>query len=705
MDKQVNPNKEQVERRKNAMDALTQKFKKANPNASDQEIKEKVNQIISQFEKANKKNILLEQKSQKEIRKEQRDAQKEIATLNYQSATNVGDKLKAAGTILKADIGDAADNLKKALSSASSNLGAAFDGNIEQYASLYGKYQSSIDARMQGLDGKIYGYFSDMAELTRKNLAASPYLKQSDMLESLNSLIDQGIAFNVEQRAFLETVSDKIVTTFDSFSSSLMRIIKLQGADSTAARMGMEAYLTQMLNNYYEDSSYLNSNFDAVQDTLFNLSSSLSKEESVELEYVVQKWLGSMSSVGVSDATIQQLASAINALGTGDIESLQSNQMQNLIVMASGRAGLSYSEMLTQGLNADNVNALMESIIEYVQELGKSNNKVLRQQYANIFGVDISDLAAAVNLNTDTLKKVSEANLTYSNMIDETNKQMSYIQKRMHLSEQLDNVYENFMTGVAGNIAGNAVGYMTWRALDVVEDLTGGIAIPTVSVMGSGVDLETTVVGLMKSSIAGISILAQGINALGNLGNGGSLNLDLWGDKNAVMQRGSGFMGLKSGVETSTSVSSYIGNANTDEMSKYAITSAKEEGEEEIRGSQEAEDSTTNLLKKIIAIMENNLQEFEDSTTSDLKKIIYILSNNFGYSIDDRAVTDLHNTGKIINKEDENNPKNLLKKISDLLFGEFEDKNIPVTVKNLVPMPVTLNGETITTKSNDISII
>ena len=62
--------------------------------------------------------------------------------------------------------------------------------------------------------------------------------------------------------------------------------------------------------------------------------------------------------------------------------------------------------------------------------------------------------------------------------------------------------------------------------------------------MGSGVDLETTVVGLMKSTIAGISILAQGINALSTLTKGGSLSLGIWGNTNAVMERGSGFMGL-----------------------------------------------------------------------------------------------------------------------------------------------------------------
>lgn len=607
MDAKVTGKKAEAAREKNAQKAIAEKLKKANPGMSDADIKKEVNKIIKRFTDAGKKNLLLEQKSEKELRKERIQAQKDLNQMQMDSAVGFTEKLKVAGDSMKTSLEEAGEKLKENLGNVLSNLGNMFD--IKGQAELLGRYSSKIDARLQGYEGQNYGHFAEISELIRDNLAASPYITQSEMLENLNTLVDQGIAFNLEQRAFLETVSDKIVTTFDTFSGSLMRIIRLQGADSTAARVGMEAYLTQMLNKYYQDSAYLSTNFDSVQDAIFNLSSSLDKETSVEMEYTIQKWLGSLSSVGVSDNTIQQLAASINALGTGDVETLQSSNMQNLLVMASNKAGLSYAEMLTNGISVDNVDALMRSIVEFVQETGKNTNRVLRQQWSSILGIDVADLAAAVNLNTETLNKVSDADLKYSNMLAETNAQLGYVAKRMHISELLGNVYENFMDGVASNIAGNAVGYMTWMALDVVEQLTGGIAIPTISVMGSGVDLETTVVGLMKSTIAGISILAQGINALSTLTKGGSLSLGIWGNTNAVMERGSGFMGLQAGVAQSTSVSSYVSNSNGDEMSDYAITSAKEDGEEQIKGAEEDENSTSALLKKLIKLLQGDDQD------------------------------------------------------------------------------------------------
>jgi hypothetical protein len=46
-------------------------------------------------------------------------------------------------------------------------------------------------------------------------------------------------------------MTDKLVTTFNAFDSNLLAIIRLQQADSTAARLGMEAILTKNLNSMF----------------------------------------------------------------------------------------------------------------------------------------------------------------------------------------------------------------------------------------------------------------------------------------------------------------------------------------------------------------------------------------------------------------------------------------------------------------------
>ena len=105
----------------------------------------------------------------------------------------------------------------------------------------------------------------------------------------------------------------------------------------------------------------------------------MGKEEGVEFEYVVQKWLGSLGSVGVSNDALTKIATAINYLGTGNVEGLAGDAaMQNLLTKAASLQGLSYSSMLTEGLTAEKTNRLMRGIVDYVREISATDNNVVR---------------------------------------------------------------------------------------------------------------------------------------------------------------------------------------------------------------------------------------------------------------------------------------------------------------------------------------
>ena len=60
------------------------------------------------------------------------------------------------------------------------------------------------------------------------NLGMSPFLKQETAVKNLQTLVGKGIAFNVEQRAFLDTISEKIATTFESTDASLLKLVRIQ---------------------------------------------------------------------------------------------------------------------------------------------------------------------------------------------------------------------------------------------------------------------------------------------------------------------------------------------------------------------------------------------------------------------------------------------------------------------------------------------
>ena len=169
----------------------------------------------------------------------------------------------------------------------------------------------------------------------------------------------------------------------------------------------------------------------------------------------------------------------------------------------------------------------------------------------------------------------------------------------MHISEMVDTLFDNVMTTTAGNIAKNSATYMLWKSLDIVEKLTGGIAIPTVGVAGFFGDLETTVTGLMKTGIAGISLVGTLLGAISNLGNGGSLSLSTWGAED-YLKRGAGFGGVQSGYQVTRSSSTAVVSSSGSDMADQAITAASEESNEKLAAASSEETATEKMLKAIM---------------------------------------------------------------------------------------------------------
>ena len=340
------------------------------------------------------------------------------------------------------------------------DLKNTFEAGIKEYSS----YQSKVNARLQGSgqswNGSALGLGKNgISENLMTNIGLNGFVKFSKLLENAADAVDKGIAFNIEQRAFLETIKDDIASTFDAFNSNLLRIIRLQQGDSTAARLGLEANLTQLFNSYFSDTSYLSDAFDNVSSSLTEAIAQMGTKEGVAFEYQVQKWLGSLYSVGFSESALSNIASAIGQLGSGDVSGLANNsQMQNLIVMAANKAGLSYAEMLTEGLNADETNKLLASMVSYLQEIANSDNKVIKSQYAQLFGLTASDLVAAKNLGDGALS-LAQDSLNYSGAINELYSQMNQLYSRLSIGELTGNMIDNVKYTISAGIADNPVTY------------------------------------------------------------------------------------------------------------------------------------------------------------------------------------------------------------------------------------------------------
>lgn len=517
-------------------------------------------------------------------------SQEEVDMINAKYQSKEKEAMNEANNAsLKSSMADLVSGIQKSFTDALNK--------IDSYLSVFYTYQASVNARLQGTDTT----FQDITKTLKNNLGLSPYVQMKDVVKKIDELADKGIAYNIEQRAFLSSISDKIATTFDAADGTLMRLIRLQQADSTAARLGMEAYLTKFLNNMYEDTSYLSKTFDAVASAILDANSVNNRNNSELFEFTVQKWLGSLSSVGMSDSAVSKIAEGINYLSTGNVGALASNDsLQTLLAMATSRAGLSYGDILTGGLSSSDTNELLREIVEYLQEISSSNNNVVKSEYANLFSMSLSDLTAINNLTRSDLDTIAKTSLTYDQAYSEAQSQLNQVSSRMHIGEKLNNIYENAMTTIGTGIAENAGTYILWKVNEFVENATGGISLPFISAFGNGVDLNATVNQLMKLGIVGVSTISQIGTIVSAVGNAGSMSLDSWGAE-AFTSRGGGISGVAGmSVSKGTSESSYVGNSAGSDFENSTIKSATDKAEEtsEITNAESNKNVTIETLYK-----------------------------------------------------------------------------------------------------------
>jgi len=395
---------------------------------------------------------------------------------------------------------------------------------IEEKIKSFYQYQAKVNARLQGT-GQDY---SDVLDTIADNVGISPYVKQANVVEKLVELSDKGVAYNLELRAFLGEVSESIASTFDAFDSNLLRLIRLQQADTTAARLGMEASLTQLFNKYFTDTSYLTDMAQTVSAALIDANSQMTRDMSIEFEYIVQKWLGALYSVGMDQNTVSSIATAFNYLATGDVENLSNNtQMMNLIAMSASRVGEDLGDILTNGLDPDTTNTLLKSVVEYLQEIAEAEtgNMVTKSAFADTFGFSIADLTAAKTLAANTAA-LSDLTSSYNDAMSELNKQFGQLSDRVHITQYVNTIMDNVVAGTAQNVGSTAGGYIAWKLANMIASSNMMSEIPQVLAGGFGLDLHANLGDIMYNLANGIPLAGALLGAAFS-GNGMGFNFNV----------------------------------------------------------------------------------------------------------------------------------------------------------------------------------
>lgn len=390
-----------------------------------------------------------------------------------------------------------------------SGISKKMSQNFTQAVNFQNQYMGKVDARLQSEEAQT-GFFKQITDDVQSAVGASRFVSQKELLQNVAKLTENGIAYNIEQRAMLATLSDKMVTTFDVLDNTLQRMIRIQQADLTMSQLGSEAQLTKFLNSQFEDTSYLNTMYDSVLAALTDSISSMDKNNATSFTYAVQKWLASLYSVGLSDQAVASIASGINALASGNINTLNSNQPLSVLMnMSATNAGLSYSDLLTQGLNASNVNDLMRSMVDYLGTIAENttDNQVLRSQWSDVLGITLTDLRAVSNLTNNDISAIYRSNTTYDQSINETQNQLQTIVGRTAASERVQTMADNFMFNWGMNMAQNDAQYMTWYATQFVDQLLGVVG------------LQNSTVGMITKVMSALPMLSSLSETLGDISN------------------------------------------------------------------------------------------------------------------------------------------------------------------------------------------
>ena len=263
-------------------------------------------------------------------------------------------------------------------------------------------------------------------------------------------------------------------------------------------------------------------------------------------------------------------------------------------------------------------------MVLFIRKTVSGTNNVVKAKYAELFGLSMADIVAIENLNASSITELYNQAMTINDMGMSLTSQLAELPNRIHFSEKVDNVIDNILTSTGINVANSPILYGMYKVASLVESVTGGIKIPTVSVMGTSITLPNSVEEYIKIGTIGTGLLSSLIDAIGNVASGSLLSLDRWGSdwgySGESLKSYSGFTSRQQ-LSTSSSSTGFVSNSDTKGM-QQSIVDEQSVQAESVRGEDsEEEPEVVILLRELKKFFENG-----GSASSPLK--VSLISNN-----------------------------------------------------------------------------
>lgn len=493
----------------------------------------------------------------------------------------------------------------------------AINNIIDSAAESLSKTMGPVNAALEGT-GRT---FEDIRTGLIKGIGTSPLVKTTDILGSIQNLVQSGVTTDLESIAILSTIRDKTVASFNATDGNLRRLIRLnqQRGNLTAQQFGLAAVLKEELNRYFGDNSFIADQFQSLTGSILDMLSANAQKSGIDstgFYSILESWAGGMYESGVDSNTISAIAQGINYLGSGNINALSGNKtLQNLLLLSMDQAGLDYATILQRGLNESDTYALLSKIIDYLADIADKTgkNNVLQSSYANLFNLSISDMKAIQNLRQSHFFENQAGIVSGKGAMQETvNELMQLGNERTMLNEVIENFRANagfnFGSGVASSkwayplFLGSRMGMNLGKALEAVPFVGKGLQIFSGITWGlsmlSGLD---DLIGGLKPNFEAIgkdttlsNYFTKNVANTGGAYSGGtsmSLTVNMNGNKNTLP----GFAETDEGAKRGESMKSYseenqsAWESDTEQLQEDANTKILKEFEKTLMKANESE--------------------------------------------------------------------------------------------------------------------
>ena len=353
------------------------------------------------------------------------------------------------------------DNFKREVKSYLKDLGSDISKTIDKFIDSQEKMAYNLNGTGREL--------SSVTDTLNTVFQGTGIVKQEKVYENLTKLVQAGIVNNAEQRAYLMTLKEDLGMYFDPMNGQLTKLIRLQQTDLTSYRMAIEDSLHEFLNQNFKTSEYIREGFEQVANSLFEAQSLMSAQGAVALEASVQKWMGVLGSVGMSQNSINAISQAIGAIGSGDYTALNSGAGQ-LLTLAAARGGLDIGSLLQNGISGGNADLLLGSLVSYMQDMGGSSGNVVKSAYAKMFGLNVSDLVSVGNLTGSMISELETGSIgtDISDLLNDTD-------EYVYFTKKISNMLENLVYGAATDVASDETYYGIFKGLDLLRNLSSSI--------------------------------------------------------------------------------------------------------------------------------------------------------------------------------------------------------------------------------------